>query len=184
MLFLELPSLVHDAYEHLDLAEREFAESAFAPFWDQVENATRKLAEYEWKLRELERLATAYQQAAPKYGLPSLTLPPIQIPDARPVAARLTGKVRKAQRVFHFASIYEQRKTNAVLVDGFSTLSSAISDLGSMLSGTIEELAHTVDSSTDRLLVQMSSADAANRHYEKQSLRMLDDIRRGEKPLF
>jgi|688.fasta_scaffold133231_5 hypothetical protein len=51
--FLTIPELVPSADAHLDRAERDFADGAFAPFWDQVEHATNKLAAYRKLVRDI-----------------------------------------------------------------------------------------------------------------------------------
>ena len=64
-----------------------------------------------------------------------------ELPDARPTAQRLAVVVRKAQKDFHFATIFEQRKTNKILVAGFSTLASAIYEIGDAISYSLNNLA-------------------------------------------
>ncbi|GEM_PF-3647272 len=41
-----LPEYLSDASRCLRIAEQEFNESAFSPFWDQIEKATRSLSEF------------------------------------------------------------------------------------------------------------------------------------------
>jgi hypothetical protein len=56
----------------------------------------------------------------------------------------LRSIVRVAQKNFQFATIYEQRKTNQLLIGGFSTLAQAINDLGSRLESSLDELTSSV----------------------------------------
>jgi hypothetical protein len=48
--------------------------------------------------------------------------------------------------------IYEQRKTNEILVAGFGTLASAIFMLGDALSTSLNELSSSLNTSLDQLL--------------------------------
>jgi|GEM_PF-2624685 len=190
--FHNIPKIVIAAEEYLDLAEREFADRAFAPFWDQIENATNRLAAYYYQqVQLLERNAVEYRQGilALRGNMPLFSDPTRQLPDARPTAARLAAVVRKAQTDFQFATIYEQRKTNHILVQGFGTLAAAIYSLGNMISSSLSDLSRTLDVSLDRILESAAADAAIVREMEttiltKQDtqIRMLDNIQRGKKP--
>jgi methyl-accepting chemotaxis protein len=105
--------------------------------------------------------------------------------------------VRKAQRDFQFATIYEQRKTNQILVAGFTNLAQALKDMTWQLTASIDDLARSVDgmaSTLDESLRAIHSrlgdvADTASRHADQASeaasqasmreqkvLQMLDNI--------
>jgi len=152
--FLSLPELVPSADTHLDGAEHEFADGAFAPFWDEVELAANKLAAYHEGVRRTSQNASDYERHASKLSIsiPKFSLPEGELPDARPVAQRLSQIVRTAQKNFQFATIYEQRKTNQLLYAGFGTLGAAISTLGSALTSSLQELSESVHSSLDDIL--------------------------------
>jgi hypothetical protein len=53
--------------------------------------------------------------------------------------------VRKTQSNFQFATIYEQRKTNQILVAGFTNLAQALEYMTQRISGSIGDLANSVD---------------------------------------
>jgi len=152
--FLTIPELVPSADAHLDRAERDFADGAFAPFWDQVEHATNKLAAYRKLVRDIGHSAVEYERKASNLPVPvpKFALPEHELPDARPVAQRLSQIVRTAQRNFQFATIFEQRKTNQLLYAGFGTLGAAISSLGSAISSSLSDLSDSVHSSLDNIL--------------------------------
>lgn len=184
--FQNIPTLVAAADEHLNLAEREFAEGAFAPFWDQIEYATNKLATYQQRIQIIKRNAIEYSQAiCTSTNMPAFSVPTGQLPDARPTASRLAGIVRKAQKNFQFATIYEQRKTNQILVEGFGTLASAINSLGDSISGSLHDLSTTLNVSLERIL-QQAEADASVRRQvtqrQAEANAMLDNIQRKRKP--
>lgn len=152
--FLTIPELVSSADANLDRAERDFADGAFAPFWDQVEHATNKLAAYRKLVRDTGHSAEEYERKASYLSVPvpKFALPKRELPDARPVAQRLSTIVRTAQRNFQFATIFEQRKTNQLLYAGFGTLGAAISSLGSAISSSLSDLSNSVHSSLDDIL--------------------------------
>jgi hypothetical protein len=204
--FLNLPTLVAAAEVHLDRAGDEFKDGAFAPFWDEVEHATNKLAAYHSQVQSLEQNALEYRKGVTNLPMrmPPFALPLGQLTDARPTAARLAATVRTAQKNFQFATIYEQRKTNQILVAGFGTLASAIYRMGGMISTSLSDLSGTLQVSLDRLLETATDDAMARREFEKELLdkqddqakmlkeslkkqdqqtRKLDDIHRRRKPL-
>lgn len=190
---LEAEGCVSAAGGQLDKAENEFAEGAFAPFWDEIERAANNLAAYRNQVAVINRLARigiAYQTVRKR----SPACLPVQLakgalPDARPAAIRLSAMVRAAQKDFQFATIYELRKTNKLLVAGFKTLALAISDLGDAIYESLNDLSRNLHVSLGEL-VKQAAADAAHRReferevVESQSRQeeMLDNIQRRRKP--
>jgi hypothetical protein len=118
--------------------------------------------------------------------------------------------VRTAQRNFHFASIYEHRKTNQLLVAGFSTLGQALGSMTQEITSSINDLGVSVErmSSTlehgfanlnehfdaARSSVKDSAEQRDTEHHdlirtlsnsatrEKKALQMLDNIQRHRRP--
>ena len=159
--FSAIRDLVPATEQLLNQADYDFSERAFAPFWDRIENATTKLAEYQWGVQTIRSVAVDYDKQSGPYlkragatsrNLPQLRLPRRKLPDARPTAGRLVTIVRQAQKDFQFATIYEQRKTNQILVAGFGTLASAIYEIGDALSSSLSELSLSLHTSLDQLL--------------------------------
>lgn len=187
--FKGLSFCVLDSENALNIAENEFIEGAFAPFWDAVENATKALAQYHVNAEGIRKVLRDYdeQNRHSPSRLP-LTLPFEKFPDASPAVLRLSNIVRQAQKNFHFSSIYEQRKTNQILVAGFSSLGSAIHNIGGMITTSIRQLAADMNISLDNLLEathsqtrvigvgmialsgQMSAESEAHREYEEKQL--------------
>jgi hypothetical protein len=153
-VFAEIQASIRSAERHLENAEEEFAESAFAPFWDEIEQATNKLAAYQHGIERIHRISVEYQSEADKMParLRPYNLPVRELPDGRPAAGRLASIVRKAQKNFHFAMIYEQRKTNQILVDGFGTLALAIYEIGDTISSSLSNLSNSLHTPLDELL--------------------------------
>lgn len=201
-----LPTLLGSANQLIDHAEQEFEDGAFGPFWDAVEQSATKLANFEVTTKTLIKNSQSYRQEVPRLeGAP----PPFQIgldtlPDASSTAERLRRVVRRAQKNFHFATIYEQRKTNQILVTGFSTLGQALNELSDRLDRSLNDLASAIDMSISKLASDIQSshrsmtselvteieatreqaiADSkARREHEQKERDMLDNIQRRRKP--
>lgn len=189
-----LPDLTRSAERAIDVAEREFDDGAFAPFWDAIEQAAHKLATFESTIQQLIRNSTVYKSQASKVSPP----PPFQLgldtlPDATDTAERMRSVVRRAQKNFQFATIYEQRKTNQLLVVGFSTLGQAINELGARLESSLDTLGSSVSIAISDASSQIASEielsreqaaqdAAAQRQHDSQEREMLDNIQHRRKP--
>lgn len=203
-LIFSLNSFVSDANNFLLKAEGEFSESAFAPFWDEIERATNKLAAYHQGVNQINDNATEYATRSRNMpvNVPVLEIQKNSFPDARITALHLSKIVRMAQKDFHFATIFEQRKTNQLLHAGFGTLASAIYQMHDSISGSLESLSdslHTglydllsevkhqtklmdnlVDNSDDSVRAQRSFEKATLAEIKKQS-KILENTQRGKK---
>ena len=82
------------------------------------------------------------------------------IADTQTITVRLASIVRRAQSDFQFATIYEQRKTNAILIAGFQTLSDAIYGIGAQMVDAIADLAGTVDRMSSVLDSRLASLES------------------------
>lgn len=209
-LFESLPQYLISAEKHLDQANNDFAESAFAPFWDSIENAANMLGRYDEGVRKINgNLAYYYEnvkiyEGSPqKFPLARLSIDKLTVGTA--TAERMKAIVKNAQRNFQFAMIYEQRKTNQILVAGFTNLAQALDRMSWQISSSISDLAGSVDSMTSTISESAREAHAqykeiadANSQYhdelvqyeseratrEKKALEMLDNIQRHRKPRF
>ena len=128
-----------DADAALDQAEVEFADGAFAPFWDEIEAAANCLARVDEAVREIASVSEHYWDHTAKLDEPPppLMIDPSSLPDIEGIAERLQSVVCPAQRDFQFATIFEQRKTNQLLVNGFGTLAWAIAEISDRLSRSL-----------------------------------------------
>lgn len=189
--FNKLPNFIEDSKWYLDKAEDEFSDGAFAPFWDAIESATNSLAAYHQNINQLTRTTQDYDIKANEFSLwinkinygvvyniknqpftieaPEFKLPLGKLPDAIPTAERLAKIVRKAQKDFHFATIYEQRKTNQLLYQGFRSLGDAIYSIGSEISFSLDGLSNKLNVSLSDLL---ESSHEQNRIISKHNTDM------------
>ena len=208
VIFESMPNLLHSAESYLDQAEVEFSNGAFAPFWDCIENAAKTLGNFyegvdhiKDNLSRYGKLVKEYEDTAPSFPLEHQSVSKLGV--ATTSAQRMQSIVRKAQRDFQFATIYEQRKTNQILVAGFTNLGQALQDMTRELTASIDDLARSIEgmaSTFDGSLRAIHSrvgdvAEAASRSLDKASkarseasvreekvLNMLDNIQRGRRP--
>ncbi len=199
--FESIPRDLMTAEELLDVAESDFQDSAFAPFWDSIEQAMRKLGAVDGNIKLIADCSNQYKVLTRSYDGPP---PPFPVdPDsvnrlatANGTVWRLKEIVRKAQRNYQFASIYEQRKTNDILIAGFTNLGEAIQGVGSRLEqsmGILGEQLNDLSSSMAVMnkkvvgaikdadaTVQTTMADQAAR--QEKANKMLDNIQRHRTP--
>jgi len=91
---------------------------------------------------------------------------------------RLEILVQAGHRNYHFASIYEQRRTNQILIAGFANLGEALNRMTSKITASIDGLAFSIGvmSSTLNESLDAIHADLGG------ALEMLDNIQRGKRP--
>lgn len=149
--------------ELLDQAERDFKEGVFAPFWDSIEKAMLRFSHFDECVREITinskkhtALAKIYKSSPPQFPIDMESVDGMSA--ANSVSDHFKSIVRKAQSNPHFAMIYEQRRTNQLLVAGFSNLAQALDGMGQRISSSIDglgsqisEMTSTLDNSLTRL---------------------------------
>ncbi|MBT9143700.1 MAG: hypothetical protein DDT29_02108 [Dehalococcoidia bacterium] len=196
-LFESMPKLLSSAEALLDRAENDFADSAFAPFWDSIENAAKTLAHFDRGIHQIEdnssdytELIKEYKDTPPEFPLARQSVANLRVGLA--TAERMEALVRKAQRNFQFATIYEQRKTNQILVAGFTSLAHALAQMTGQITASINALSSSIGAIHSRMgdITEMASrhhkehmektSEAAER--QKKALEMLDNIQRGRRP--
>jgi len=204
----KLPEQIERAEQWLDDAQTCFTERAFAPFWDSVEKAALALGSFDERVGQIRRYSARYVDLSREYR--GKLLPFSVSPDCAPklrIAAetskRMRGIVGAAQRDFQFAVIYEQRKTNQILVAGFRSLAQALEQMTWQITTSIDGLETTVQqmgvrldgslqeirAETQNVAAQIATAreDAAREssgraEREKLALEMLDNIQRRRHP--
>jgi hypothetical protein len=192
-LLESMPRLLESAEGHLDQAEIDFAEGAFAPFWSSVECAALALAGFDESVQKLEINSCEYTDlvarcrvAAPRFPISAEA--PARMKVAAATSHRMRGIVRRAQRDFQFSVIYEQRKTNQILIAGFRNLTQAVEEMASRITASIDGLATSVEKMTSTLdeslrrlteqterLAASAGAPGVSRR-EQRVLEMLDGI--------
>jgi hypothetical protein len=208
--FERVPLQLQSAENFLDQAESDYVEGAFAPFWDSVEKAALALAGFDEGVRKIEGnsknyidLVTQYRGKTPVFAVSPSSVPSLAL--ASETSKRMNGIVRKAQRNFEFSVIYEQRKTNQILVAGFRNLAQALEEMTWRITSSLDDLRNSVDgmhsslnASLSRIHEQTERIAAATEGYradfaresvgrgarEQKVLEMLDNIQRKRYPSF
>jgi len=204
-LFEEIPECLKTAEECLNRAEIEFSDGAFAPFWDAIENTAYMLGRFDEGVQTIESNSSKYIDLIPKYegvppGFPLSRKSVEKLSVSTSTAKRMNEIVRAAQRNFQFATIYEQRKTNQILIAGFTNLAQALdrmtwkitTSIGNLdssinsLNNTTKNIYSRLDNIADADIKQHSEIirlESARKEREQKALKMLDNIQRHRKPL-
>lgn len=158
-----LSQLAGNADSWVEVAEREFAQRAFASFWDAIAAAASNLAEFNSRTHKIIAHAHQHRREASEFeGTPQpFHIGMDTLPDASRVAARMQRIVRKAQTDFEFAVIFEQRRTNELLFIGFNGLTDAVNGLGDRLQSSLDQLSEVVSISVSDLSAAQERATSA-----------------------
>lgn len=202
---VKIQQSISTARQSIKQAGQEYQEGAFAPFWDAVEAAANALAGAETSIREISSFSSRYLHETRSLDSepPPFDVRITDLPSTALAAADLKEIVRKAQKDFHFATIFEQRKTNKLLVQGFTSLNEALTHLGDRIETSIdgvisslEDIVETSNRNHEALMENLGEMkdvmadDIAKRRtfegrqtelFEKQ-LKMIDNIQRRKKP--
>lgn len=197
-VLVNLQNEIIQATNNLDDAENEFAEGAFAPFWDKIENAAACFSRYEQGLQQIKYLFESYKYKVKfiEHSPPPFNLNFKILPRVVDTTTRMNILVRYAQKDFQFSTIYEQRKTNQLLVAGFSSLGQALSEMSYRISDSIKSLSYSISdlaessrentqelmSGLESLKEQIQSDAEASRNHERIEREMLNNIQHRRKP--
>ncbi len=182
-----IPLHLEKANEFLDQAEVDFKEGAFSPFWSSIEKATLSLGGFDGDLLEIQKNLQSYStlkleiEAEQRFESPKKQIKIMPFPvsyDIKPalltsklITDRMNSIVREAQKDFQFSTIFEQRKTNQLLIAGFQTLANAVDGMGIRIAASIGTLSEDLKS----LGEQQATRDA-------QIISKLDNIQRRRVP--
>jgi hypothetical protein len=107
-----LPECLKRAEFHVKRALSEYTDNAYTPFWDQIAHATKSVDAYYEGLGRLNSLSEAYGSSlkGKNHDFPVFPITNrVYNPDPAILIRTLKDTIRKGQRKFEFASIYEQR---------------------------------------------------------------------------
>jgi hypothetical protein len=152
-----VPEVVRLAEKYIDLAESEFIDNAYSPFWQAIENCLAKLGTVN-RTTELLITESAHVKSALEnrdHNFPAFPITKSDLPDLRPLVCRMDALVRKAQRDPHFAMIYEQRRTTKVLGEGLMNLQTALSRLGHDMNRSLDNLGAVLGNKLDSIADRM-----------------------------
>ncbi len=155
--FESLPQLLVRAEQEFDAAETAMDERAFAPFWEAVERGAGCLGSFDSAIQTIRKNAAEYRELSKGLAGARSSFPiSAESIDAMAASSRTAGRmhvvVGMGQRDFQFATIYEQRRTNQILIAGFSTLGAALQGLGHRLELSIQEVRNSIDEMSDSVV--------------------------------
>ncbi len=150
------------AREAIERAEFEHREGMLDPFWDAVEVATNALAHHDQTLKHLTENSRMYRQVQSECSIDGPALPEypvsrVDLPNVSGLSQRLRDVVRRTQTSPEFTTIYHLRRTNSILIAGFTTFGQALSEIGGKLDQSFREVTDAIDS------VNISVRNAADR---------------------
>ncbi len=187
---------IQAAEKYLDQAVIEFHERAFAPYWDAVESAINNLGYFDQSISKIVANKNKHEEFIVQLDNepPSFSVSATNLPNARNTSERMRKVVRQAQKDFEFATIYEQRKTNQILVAGFGSLANAInnmtyriedsiSSLSSAISVSFEEQNELLREQLGEINDSIKTEGKQRRDHEEKEREMLDNIQSRRKPL-
>ena len=91
-----------------------------------------------------------------------------KLPQLNALTNRMKSIVYVAQQDYHFASIFEQRKTQKLLVAGFESFADVLNDVGDQIDNHLGDLNTTVQSYNEEMTSLMeASAEQRERHHEE-----------------
>jgi hypothetical protein len=173
----ELPSLLKKASASLERARTEFSSNAFSPYWDCIEQATRHLATFDNNIQQIQNYADQYYRILQdkKHNFPSFFPEREIFPDSVPVISELYTVVRPGFTNFQFATIWEHRKTQNILIKGFSNLGDAISNMAAYIGSSISQLHDTISSDTAQMIDQQIMSRESFERYSYSHVRLMED---------
>ncbi|WNG79970.1 hypothetical protein C6A86_017035 [Mycobacterium sp. ITM-2016-00316] len=210
--FDKLPGHLENAHQYLDSAIEEFDESAYIPFWTAIENAATELASFIELVDRINVYSIEYTSLAGKYkgevdpfAVSLAAASKLRVSEG--VSHRIAQVIRPAHKDPHFAQIFLQMRTNAILVAGFENLADALGRMTVVLSNAISKVnssidevgskLNRIDSGINSLNVSTQSLNGAvtqssnqlSSHYrglerqQARSVHMLDNIQHHRRPL-
>jgi hypothetical protein len=174
----KLGSYVDSASGWLARAQREFAENAYGPFWDAIEQSAINLAAFRQTAEQLSRDSASYYQmlSGRSHNFPMLPIWSGALPDPTAALTELQRTVRAGQTSEVFAIIWEHRKTREAVISGFQNLGEAMSNLRVTVQGSLDDLRSVASSDSAQLLAEQVRLRETSGKHAAASLQALDAI--------
>lgn len=172
-----LPDLLKKASSSLEKAKFEHSSNAFSPYWDCIEQATRHLATFNNNIQQIRNYADQYYRTLheQKHNFPSFFPEREIFPDSVPVISELNTIVRLGLTNFQFATIWEHRKTQNILIHGFGTLGDAISNMAVSICSSISQLHDSISSNITQMVDQQIMSRESFDSYSNSHARLMED---------
>lgn len=132
---------------HLQAAEKLFSERAFGPFWDEIGDAAGCVAEYSDAISSLSTRDWRWDgKTKLVFIMTKTSWTPAELPNISTALGQMQKIIRIGQRDFEFASIYEQRRTQAILIEGFQNLQEVVQKTGVRVIDALKSLENNIRS--------------------------------------
>jgi hypothetical protein len=143
---------VRRAAQALAMADNEFRNHRFAPFWDAMEAAVTAIGECHNAQQTLAADIDQYVGVleAKRHDFPSWDTAVTTIPDVVPLLTRFVQLKSAAEADYQFASMREFRETRQVMIAGFRTLGEALRNMENAVTTSMGNLKSAVDRSVSR----------------------------------
>jgi hypothetical protein len=143
---------VRRAAQALAMADNEFKNHRFAPFWDAMEAAVTAIGECHGAQQTLATDIDQYVSVleAKRHDFPSWDTAVTTIPDVAPLLTRFVQLKSAAEADYQFASMREFRETRQVMIAGFRTLGEALRNMETAVTASIGNLKRAVDRSVNQ----------------------------------
>ena len=143
-----LPYLESMVVKNLEVAKVDYNENALSPFWDRIEESTNYLGCYKEAVDQLVYNSELYKKILEnkRHNFPTPFPIGTSISFPQNILDNFYSTIRKAQTRFEFANIWEHKKTQKILVEGFRTLAEAINNMSNAIVSAISDLKHSLRS--------------------------------------
>ena len=152
---------VERALFYLNVADREFQQHRYAPFWDAMESAATAIGQCHacqgYLAFDIDHYVNALSGRL--HNFPGWDQAVTSLQEIEPALRHFASLKNEAEADFHFANIRELRETRKVMIAGFQTLGEALRHLETAVVDSISDLKRAVNRS-----LMMRAADPARIH--------------------
>jgi hypothetical protein len=168
---------IDEAQYYVSVADREFTQHRYAPFWDAMEAAAKAIGQCHTCQGYLAFDIDQYVNvlAGRIHNFPGWDYAVTAVPEVEPALHRFARLKDAAEADYQFASMREFRETRQVMIAGFKTLGEALRHLENAVVTSIADLKRAVDRS-----VMLRAADSA--HLQRIARFLLTERPRHERP--
>lgn len=143
-----LPYFETSAKKSIDIAKTDLSDNAISPFGDRIEEASRSLALYKEAIDQLQLNGEVYSKIldGKNHNFPRRFPIGTNISISETLLDEYNTTIRKAHTKPEFGNIWEQRKTQKILIAGFQSLGQAINNMKDEIVSSIESLEYSIKS--------------------------------------
>lgn len=171
--FARMPGHLTSARTFRNEAASSFEDGAYSPFWAAIERSYAEVAQYRECVRQVADLSSQHAEAvaalaAAKQHPSALAQFPVhlEVDNVRRVidtaTADLSALAYQAQRDATFALIWEQRRTTAAVIAGFTNLEAAIQGMRGAVVESLDRMGLELQHNSSQIKASMISLSLSN----------------------